>query len=251
MNIKLAVRNLVLNNPSFAIHSLARIKKIIRQFGFDINDEINTKTALLSEHDINVVLDVGANTGQYGMRSRIDGYQGKIISFEPLASAFAELCRKAKQDSLWLTSRSALGDYDGKTVINVSKKSVFSSILERSSLLAKNHPDSDYLEKEQITIAKLDTIFQEYCQPEDNIFLKIDTQGYEKNVLAGASNSLDKITGLQLEVSLKERLYQGELLMQDVIDFLAKKGFTLVSLEPLHGMLKSDLLQADALFFRI
>ncbi|MGL5875081.1 MAG: FkbM family methyltransferase [Xenococcaceae cyanobacterium] len=126
MNLKLAVRNFILDNPTLATAGLASIKKTIRRFGFDLNDEINSKSALLSARNINLILDVGANTGQYGMRSRIDGYEGKIISFEPLASAFTKLCQKAQKDPLWLTYHFALGNYDGKTSINVSKKSVFS-----------------------------------------------------------------------------------------------------------------------------
>lgn len=251
MKIKSAIKKLVLTNPGVAMTSLAAIKKIIRKFGFDLTDEINSTTALLAEYGINLVLDVGANTGQYGMRSRIDGYEGKIISFEPLSSSFTELFEKAKKDPLWSTYNTALGNCDGKTSINVAKKSVFSSILKPSSLLTKTYPGSDCLKQEEIKINKLDTVFNKYCCNEDRIFLKIDTQGYEKNILEGAEKSLDKITGIQLELSLQERLYQGEFLMKEIMDFLAKKGFTLVKLEPLPGMLKNKLLQADGIFFRI
>jgi FkbM family methyltransferase len=251
MNLKLAVRNFVLDNPSLAIAGLASIKKIIRHFGFDLSDEINPKSALLSARDINLILDVGANTGQYGMRSRIDGYKGKIISFEPLASAFAKLCQKAQKDPLWLTYHLALGNYDGTTSMNVSKKSVFSSILPISNSLVRIFPDSSYVDKEEIKVKKLDTFFNDDRQLEDKIFLKIDTQGYEKYILEGAEKFLNKVAGIQLELSLKGTLYQGEFLMKEAMDFLSTKGFTLVALEPLSGMLKSELLQADAIFWKL
>jgi hypothetical protein len=60
--------------------------------------------------------------------------------------------------------------------------------------------------------------------------LKIDVQGFEKNVLAGAEASLQKIKILQLEMSLVP-LYQNEWLFNEVLEYFAQKGFQLYSLE--------------------
>ncbi|MGL5877143.1 MAG: FkbM family methyltransferase [Xenococcaceae cyanobacterium] len=120
-----------------------------------------------------------------------------------------------------------------------------------SNSLTQIFPDSNYVDKEEIEVKKLDTVFNDDRQLEDKIFLKIDTQGYEKYVLEGAESFLNKVMGIQLELSLKGTLYQGEFLMKEALDFLAKKGFTLVALEPLSGMLDSELLQADAIFWRL
>jgi hypothetical protein len=113
------------------------------------------------------------------------------------------------------------------------------------------YPNSVSTVQEKIKIHKFDSLFNEYYQPGDKVFLKIDTEGYEKDVLAGAINSLEYISGLQLELSFKEH-YQGELLFMNMVNFLLEKGFTLVALTPLYHNLKSgNILKADGIFWRL
>jgi Methyltransferase FkbM domain len=88
-------------------------------------------------------------------------------------------------------------------------------------------------------------------QADDHVLLKVDTQGFERAVLDGASGVLRKIQGVELEVSFKA-MYQGEMMAAEMIERLSRDGFTLVSLEPLYQMLEpGKLAQADALFFRL
>jgi hypothetical protein len=99
-------------------------------------------------------------------------------------------------------------------------------------------------------VRKLDTIFPDYYQEGDHILLKLNTQGFEKEVLAGAARSLDKVTGFQLEMSLI-MMYEGEMLYSDMISFLKEKGFHLFSLENGFSDPKTgQLLQIDGIFFR-
>jgi hypothetical protein len=111
-------------------------------------------------------------------------------------------------------------------------------------------PDSKYIGKTKIEIAKLDSLFDNIYEPEDSILLKIDTQGYEKFVLLGAEKSISKIKGIQLEMSLTP-LYEGELTYLEMINHLNSLGFSLYSLEfgfsdPQSG----QLLQVDGIFFK-
>lgn len=171
---------------------------LVRQFGFDIIKGQRTESALLSSFGINLIFDVGANVGQYALKTRTDSYKGKIVSFEPISSVFNQLKAKAKNDPAWTTLNFGLGDYDGTASINISEYSVFSSILNQLPQLSEQYSDSRYVGKEEINIRQLDSVFNDYYTSGDKVLLKIDTQGYEKNVLAGAQASLKYVTGIRL-----------------------------------------------------
>jgi FkbM family methyltransferase len=241
------IKDLLLKNPSLT----SLILKTVRKAGFDIISGTNSEVALLSNYGISIIFDVGANIGQYAMRTRALGYKGKIVSFEPVSSVFSELSKNAKNAPLWTTLNFGCGNYDGEALINISENSQFSSILNQVPSLNQEYPESAYVGQEKITIHKIDSIFSEYHRPGEKIFLKIDTQGFEKNVLEGANSSLEHIIGIQLELSFVS-LYEGEVLMMEMIDLLLKQGFTIVMLEPLsHNLQSGKLSQANGIFFRL
>lgn len=112
-------------------------------------------------------------------------------------------------------------------------------------------PNSAYCGSEDIKVKKLDTILGNYADSNSTIFLKIDTQGYEKNVLEGAKNSLDKIIGIQVEMSLVE-LYQGEMLYYETINYLRERGFKLCLIEnEFYNPSNNELLQINGVFFKV
>ena len=234
---------------------LKSIRTLIRGYGYDVikynhrSNPIARRVKLMSQYKIDLVFDVGANTGQYATNLRTLGYRGRIVSFEPLTSAYKSLVSLADEDPLWYTVNIALGDQDGKAEINIASNSQSSSILDMLPSHTNSAPDSAYVGKEEITIRKIDTIIDEYRRPANTLYLKIDAQGYEKTIIQGAINSLDKITGIQLEVSLIP-LYKGEALLADMIDYMSTQGYTLMSLEPGHGDPSTgQLLQVDCIFF--
>jgi FkbM family methyltransferase len=99
----------------------------------------------MRKYKIDTLLDIGANAGQYASSMRELGYAHKIISFEPLSSAYGKLKRKAKGDDNWFVNNHALGDKDGKAVINVSGNSVSSSILDLLPKHIESAADSKYI----------------------------------------------------------------------------------------------------------
>jgi FkbM family methyltransferase len=236
---------------------LRALKKILRNRGVDIvryspsSHTLARRASLISLYDINLVLDVGGNIGQYGTQLRDIGYKGKIISFEPLRSAFNELKKTSQPDVLWKAINIALGNEDGKTLINISRNSQSSSICEMLMAHMETAPNSGVIGQEEITIQRLDSIIGDLGSKDANILLKIDTQGYEKNVLEGAEKSLHHIHTIQIEMSLVP-LYKDEIPFLDMITLLCQKDYSLISLEPgFANPLTGQLLQVDGIFHRI
>ena len=232
------------------------IRNVLRRCGYDIVSycplfhPVARRISLMSQNGIDMLLDVGANTGQYAQRARSEGYRGEIISFEPLSSAFNTLSGVAQSDASWIAVNIALGDKDGSEIIHVSRNSQSSSLLDMLPDHVDASPDSAYVASEEIRVKKLDTVFEEYCQPGKNVFLKIDAQGYEKNIIDGAVASLDRISCVQMELSLVP-LYEGETLMAEMINDMRNKGFTLMSIDPTYGNRETgQVLQVDCIFVR-
>lgn len=203
---------------------------------------------IMNHHNIDLLFDIGANTGQYGELMRTLNYKGNIISFEPLNDAFEELKKKAKNDTKWDIHHYALGEEDTKSIINIAGNSVSSSILHMNETHVETEPESKYVGQQEIEVKKLNNVFHSFYKNGNKAMLKIDTQGYEKQVLEGATDILDKISLIQLEMSLVA-LYESEMLYLDIIDYLDKKGFKLIAFENGFSNPKTGtLLQVDGIF---
>ena len=234
---------------------LVLISEILNRLGINVrrypDGDLRRRMKLLRHFEINKVLDVGANTGQYAQLLRRLKFKGEIISFEPISGVFQKLEKNAGKDKHWSAMNYAFGNYEGETTINIASNSISSSILEMMPSHLKSSPNSVFSRKEQIQIKKLDSVFHEFYKPGDNVMLKIDTQGFEKQVLEGAAESLTKLKGIQLEMSIIP-LYEGQALLVEITEFLQNKGFTLCSLE--NGFVDQktgQLLQVDGIFFRL
>jgi FkbM family methyltransferase len=230
------------------------LNSILIKFGFELltypSGLLKRRIELMKKFNINFVFDVGANTGQYANQLRSAGYKGTIHSFEPLTEAFSILQKHTEEDKNWRAEQIGLGNFDGESVINVAENSVSSSILNIKKEHVEAVPESKYVAQEKITIRKLDSIFEKYEQLEKNFFLKIDTQGFEREVINGALLSLPKITGIQVEMSLVE-LYEGESMYEDLKRLVESYGFDLYSLEPGFSDPETrKLMQIDGIFFR-
>jgi len=209
---------------------------------------------LFSQLHIDLVLDVGANTGQFARQCRAAGYRGKILSFEPSAAAHAALLRSAASDPLWsVADRVALGATNGETEINIAVNSYSSSILPMLDAHLSAAPNSAYLQKEKVPLRRLDDVLTDLLVATTSghtIFLKLDVQGYESHVLAGATQLLTQTIALQLEMSLLP-LYEGETLMPQMYANLTAQGFDLWDLEPsFRDPATGRLLQVDGIFTR-
>jgi FkbM family methyltransferase len=206
---------------------------------------------LLNKNNINLVLDVGANVGQFAQSIRINGYDKKIVSFEPVFKTYNSLLSNSKKYKNWqVFDRCALGENDGEVNINVSNYDLSSSILPMTNLHLEKNNTSFYVSKEKVKILRLDSIFDKVRVNNENTFLKLDVQGYESKVLNGAKNSLKIIKGLMLEVSIVE-LYKGEELWLDIVSRIIKMNFELHLIEKgFYDKKNNKLLQLDLVFFK-
>lgn len=198
---------------------------------------------------IDLLLDIGANEGTYPPTLRKMGYRGRIISFEPLPQSFHALQQRAAGDPLWTCVNMAIGDCDGTIEINVSRHKTSSSILPMTKAHIQAEPASDIVGKEKVEVARLDSLLSKF-NGSNSLYLKIDVQGYEIHVLQGAAETLKRTNVIEVELSLIP-LYQGGLLMDEMLDCLAQMGFRLVSLEPVFFDPKTGyMLQADGIFIK-
>jgi FkbM family methyltransferase len=222
--------------------------------GFEVSRYKHTPQArsvrLFSHYNINLVFDVGANEGQYAKSLRQAGFKGRIVSFEPVSFVYKNLANSAKGDSLWQTCNIALGDFDGTGEINISGNSYSSSFLPIGQTHVQCAPESIYVSKERVIVKRIDSVIDDYCLPGETLFLKIDSQGYEKRIIDGAGLSLNRLKGVQMEVSLVP-LYDGETLLTEMIDLMSDKSYVLIDIEPgFYNPHTGQLLQVDCIFFR-
>ncbi|MGI9420673.1 MAG: FkbM family methyltransferase [Geminicoccaceae bacterium] len=233
------------------------LKRVAHGFGYDLVPLKKKKTpsaqliTLLQHHRIDTVLDVGANVGQYGQRLRDWGYRGRIVSFEPLPSAHEQLSTRSASDPDWIVApRMAVGAEDGEVDIQVSAETDMSSILPQSELLQEISPTSAIQATERVPIHRLDSVAMGYVDAEGRAFLKIDTQGFEPQVLDGSEALLPRLVGVQLEMSLVP-LYQGERDYRAMIQRLETLGFALHLVLPGYFERKlARMVEIDGVFVR-
>lgn len=234
-----------------------RIRNLLRKAGIEAYRYTVQTSAGAQVHrilqfcSIDLVLDVGANSGHYATELRSNGYTGRIVSFEPLADAHATLERAARVDSAWkVASRMALGDADGEITIHVAGNSLSSSILDMLPEHERAAPGSAFVGSESVPLHRLDQIASGYLGDAKSVLLKIDTQGYEDKVLAGASGIIDRIAAIQTELSLVP-LYAGQPLFDEMRTRIESMGFELFAIFPgyVHEV-TGRTLQVDGFFVR-
>lgn len=205
---------------------------------------------ILTNKNINLILDIGAHNGTYCEQLRDDGYKGQVISFEPLKKPFLELEEKANNDPYWDCEQVALGDSIGETTINVSGHLTSSSILPISDGHITAMPSSETIKTETIKVSTLDSLREKYIKPGNKVLMKVDVQGYEKHVLNGAKSALDQIQIIELELSLS-KMYEGGPLLMEMLSFMDNLGFSLIAINRVFSDPNTGhLLQADGLFIK-
>jgi FkbM family methyltransferase len=198
------------------------------------------------------MLDVGANTGQFARALRGAGYAGSIISFEPLSDAHARLTLSSQDDPLWtIAARTALASQKGEAQINVARNSQSSSMLRMLERHIAADPTSAYVRQETVPVTTLDSFIDSMPTLADSAFgLKVDTQGYEAEVLKGLKKWSHKVEVIMAELSLST-LYEGEARFVDLYRTIEERGYRCISIEPGFTNTQTyEVLQVDTIFER-
>jgi FkbM family methyltransferase len=185
---------------------------------------------ILRRFGVSLVLDVGANVGQCALALRRDGgYRGRILSFEPVAATYEALVRTAANDPDWECVRLALSDQDGTAEIAVASGSDSSSFLPFKDTSLSAAPGAFPIGTESVRTARLDSLFP--LRPADIVLMKLDVQGLEPRVLAGADATLARISLLECELVF-EHLYEGQPTFREMIELIDDLGFRPISVAP-------------------
>ena len=225
--------------------------------GYQYNPSINylfsqLRKKVIVNTNTDLIIDGGANEGQYGSDLINEGINFKsrnVLSFEPLNNTFKKLELTRKQHNCWKVFQFALGDKLEKTEINISNNDVSSSILQMTEGHTFFSPNTfNTGEKELIEVRTLNSFVTE-LEPYKNIFLKIDVQGFEENVLSGASNILSKVVAIEIELSLQET-YKGQWMIEEALTSLRQRGFLLLSFEPVMWIDNGAMGHVNALLVR-
>lgn len=209
------------------------------------------RMSMLKHHGIRTVVDVGANAGQYGSELREFGFSGRIVSFEPTSQAYSTLAAKARKDRAWTAIKAAIGECEGEVTINVAANGgASSSLLPMLAFHERCAPNACYSATETVALKTLDSALDGVLEPGEQALLKIDTQGYEDMVLKGARSILSHAVILECELSLV-RLYEGQLLFEEMLTLLKGSGYTPVQFTPAFTDTGTGhCLQLDGIFVR-
>ncbi|MCS6778355.1 MAG: FkbM family methyltransferase [Geminicoccaceae bacterium] len=232
-------------------------RRLARAFGFELvplakaREPMRRLVNALERFAVDLVVDGGANEGQYAALLRELGWRGPILSVEPIPELHARLVARALRDPAWHVAPAvALGPANGRAPLEVSAEPDMSSLLPQSALLARLSPSSRTVRTIEVPVVRLDELEPLASGPWRRVFVKLDVQGYEAAVLDGIATLWPRVVGVQLELSLVP-LYEGEKGWRDTIDRMASFGYVPWLFLPGYVEPRSAReLQMDVVFFR-
>ena len=232
----------------FRSNPLARsAREFLTRIGSNVDSPFISIVRNLEDSNVSNVIDVGANVGQFGLDIRRHGFKGQIVSYEPVNETFGLLTQTTRRHQPWKAIQLGLGAAESERTINISgNDGLSSSLLEMGSLHLENFPDSATVSRQNISISTIDNQLVVLGLRPQEIMLKLDVQGFEAEVLKGASQSISKIPLCYLEVSITP-LYEGEVSYLPILIELSKYGHEVIDV--FRGIKASNgkLLQLDIL----
>lgn len=222
------------------------LRRRLNTLGYDLVRHPSSRlrsgqTALVIEQlAVDCVVDAGANVGQYGTFVRSIGYRGPIVSFEPVPALADQLRVLASRDGNWTVCQTALGSAAGEATINITRAPVMSS-LRTPTTTSRAHigTDIDVVDTEVVPVRRLDEVLPEVVGADARIFLKMSVQGWDLEVLAGATRCLEQIVAIMSIVSV-DPLYDGmpdwleSLTAMRALGYVPTGMFPVLHVGPLH-----------------
>ena len=236
---------------------LARfVRSLLRRRGLDVvphrpfGEEAADLVALLERLRVDCVLDVGAFTGTYGRMLRKLGYRGRIVSFEPASESFGALAREATADRDWEVQHVGLGSAAGTMELRLSGSAGSNSFLAANDYALAELPRI-FRQRgvETVGVTTVDAVFDDATRGTTSVFLKIDTQGFDLEVIRGAAGSLERIVALQVELPL-QATYEGQPDYLELLTDLAARGFEPAQLYATYRDSAGRIVECDCVLIR-
>jgi FkbM family methyltransferase len=199
--------------------------------------------AALGREQFATVIDVGANKGQFATYVRLRWPEARLVCFEPLPGPRATLVRVTRGRAE--IHDCALGAAPGEGRMHLATRTDSSSLLAMGARQKAIYGMEESGEL-RVPIERLDAcVSTPLPRP---VLLKIDVQGFELEVLKGATGLLPQVDAVYVEASFVE-LYEGQALHEEIERFLTDAGFRLEGRFNTH-VHQGEPVQADLLFRR-
>jgi FkbM family methyltransferase len=243
----------------------ALLKRTFEAFGLDVcskanRDKILAKTweekqyqlwrPFLAHHNIQTVIDVGANDGQFAEMIHRHFPQSQILCFEPLETCETKLHPIISRFTKYKLFKAAAGDKEGRVSFFQSEFSPCSSLLPGTDNLGETYKEASNIKQLSVPVVRIDNaLADETLQGE--ILVKFDVQGYEMHAINGAIETLKQASVIVIETCFFRKLYQDQPLFRDIFLLLDSLGFYFAGNAEQH-IRPSDnrIVEADAIFER-
>ncbi len=234
-----------------------RVKRLLNERGWELrrlypDTGIDTYLSfLLRQLRVNCVIDVGARHGDFVQLMRWIGYEGRVVSFEPVSSSMREMERRFAADPRWRGYQTALGSATAHMPINVTVGTNFSSLRAPNNYGQEHFPGIAVAGQEEVRVQRLDELIGEVIAGilDPRVYLKIDTQGWDLEVLRGAARCLDLVVGAQAEMSILP-VYEDMPSYSEAISEFRDAGFDVSAMFPVTRDDDLRLVEFDCVFVR-
>jgi FkbM family methyltransferase len=213
-----------------------------------IDSYVSLNKSWFRDLKIDVVLDIGANVGKYAATIRAVLPKAKIYCFEPIPDCASQIRKLMKGDSNLTICNYGLGSEDKDLFLNVNEHSPSSSFLEMSDEHKAAFPFTEDSKKISLKVKRLDDL--DLQLHDKNVFVKIDVQGFEKEVILGGKNTFSNVKAIVVELSFSE-LYKGQSLFSEINEMLVNLGFKFCGILSQMDHPQTGIpLDADCLFIK-
>jgi FkbM family methyltransferase len=198
--------------------------------------------------NIHTIVDIGAHRGNWCAAMLKFANPKQVVAFEPLPELFAHLQSRFASEARIDLRQKAIGEKNGNITINITEHLSACSILV-PKLEMNQHYGYGWQQVGHVNV-EMSTLDQELQHFETIDLLKIDVQGYEKNVLSGATQVLKKVSALMIEQNLI-RHYNDDLLFWELHQILESTyGFKLYNISNPYRSISGKSLWFDAIYIK-
>lgn len=190
-----------------------------------------------------LVIDVGANQGDFAAVVRQLEPRSRIVCIEPVAANAARLRKRFADDRDVEVHELAASDRAGMSTFNVTAATEFASLHAPTAAVSAFGANARVVERVEVATQTLDALVHG-----DVRLLKIDVQGHELSALRGATRTLERATAVLIEVLFVSQ-YEGDTTFAGIDEQMRSAGFDLIAIEA-PAAPPNPLMWGDACYVR-